>query len=509
MDHTGQTTRPPIVRQDGVTDAERYLKRLCERTFLSLWSYAGVYRDQGRTAKSQEGKEVCDLIVVFERHIIIFSDKDCEFPRSGKPIRDWSRWFRRAVLKSAEQIWGAERWIKSYPSRLFLDRRCACPFPIEVPGPDTAKFHRIVVAHDASRRCRDALGGSGSLILDPSILGPGHYEGEVVRPFHIGQIDPSQGFVHVFDDTSLDVVMRTLDTITDFVNYLAKKEQLIESGRLAWAAGEDDLLAHFLRNMNDKGEHDFVIPEEIDGIFIDEGLWEGFKNSPQRLAQIKANETSYNWDRMIERFSYHILGGTSYSVSNATVSDQEPLLRFMARESRFGRRFLSEAVLGLIEKTPSDYPMFRANRVVKPSRPGDPYYVFLLFTGMENETEDRYRLARRNLLEMLCMATKLKFPDAEYIVGYATAPGAAAGSSEDAICLDVRVWTDELRAQAEECRDKLGLLTNTKAFSKKIHEYPVAHGRRDGKPPRSMRNSPCPCGSGKKYKRCCIRRSEG
>src|SRR5690242_17585658 len=132
---------PGINRQDGVTQAERYLKRLCDRTFLSLWSYPGIYRNQGQTAKSREGKEVCDLLVVFERHIIIFSDKDCQFPRSGNPGLDWSRWFRRAVLKSADQVWGAERWIKSYPGRLFLDRSCTQPFPIDLPDPATAKFH--------------------------------------------------------------------------------------------------------------------------------------------------------------------------------------------------------------------------------------------------------------------------------------------------------------------------------------------------------------------------------
>lgn len=37
----------PIQRVEGVTPAERYLSYLCDRSFLSLWSYAGVYRDQG------------------------------------------------------------------------------------------------------------------------------------------------------------------------------------------------------------------------------------------------------------------------------------------------------------------------------------------------------------------------------------------------------------------------------------------------------------------------------
>lgn len=110
-----------IKRANGVTESERYLKLLCDHTFLSLWSYPEVYKDQV-SGKGTEGKEVCDLLVVFENHIIIFSDKDCQFPNSGKLELDWNRWFKRAIQKSADQVWGAERWIKQHQNRLFLDR---------------------------------------------------------------------------------------------------------------------------------------------------------------------------------------------------------------------------------------------------------------------------------------------------------------------------------------------------------------------------------------------------
>src|SRR5689334_2207219 len=116
------TSFSPITKQDGVTVAERYLSQLCTKSFLSLWSYPGIYRDQG-VAGSGDGKEVCDFLCVFGNDIIIFSDKDCQFPSSGRLDVDWARWFRRAVQKSAEQVWGAERWIKSYPDRVFIDRR--------------------------------------------------------------------------------------------------------------------------------------------------------------------------------------------------------------------------------------------------------------------------------------------------------------------------------------------------------------------------------------------------
>lgn len=191
----------PVCRAEGVTAAERYLKRLCDHSFLSLWSYPGVYRDQGRGGKAGDGKEVCDLLVVFEDHIIIFSDKDCQFPNTGNLEVDWSRWYRKAIQQSAAQVWGAERWIKSHPDLLFLDRACMQPFPLDLPDLARAKFHRVVVAHDGSRRCREELGGSGSMMIAPDLIGAAHSASEADggKPFMIGQIDPAKGFVHVFD----------------------------------------------------------------------------------------------------------------------------------------------------------------------------------------------------------------------------------------------------------------------------------------------------------------------
>ncbi len=254
-DHNQPDLGTAISRADGITVSERYLKKLCDRTFLSLWSYPNVYRDQGSSSKGG-GKEVCDLLVVFENHVIIFSDKDCAFPNSGDLTKDWSRWFRRAIQKSAEQVWGAERWIRSHPDRLFVDRACEHKFPIDLPNPDDAIFHRIVVAHDSSNRCRQELGGSGSLILDPGVVGVAHYRTDqgVVKPFRIGHVDPDKGYIHVLDDTTLDIVLETLDTISDFVQYLTKKEAFVRSGRLGMAAGEEELLALYLSEVDGRQE---------------------------------------------------------------------------------------------------------------------------------------------------------------------------------------------------------------------------------------------------------------
>jgi hypothetical protein len=148
-----------LSRPEGATPAEKYLAFLCENTFLSLWSYPSTFRNQG-LKNGGHGKEVCDLLVVFENDIVIFSDKQGSFPRTGDTRQDWCRWFKKAILASANQIFGAERWIAKFPDQLFLDRACTQRFPIALPDPNKVCFHRIVVAHDVIEACREQLGAA-------------------------------------------------------------------------------------------------------------------------------------------------------------------------------------------------------------------------------------------------------------------------------------------------------------------------------------------------------------
>ncbi len=100
---------------DGTTNSERYLTRLARRAFLSLWSYPNVFTDEGRSAGKGDGKELCDLLVVFGNTVLLFSDKDCEFPSGPDLGIAWPRWYRRAVLKSARQLAGGGKISKGPP----------------------------------------------------------------------------------------------------------------------------------------------------------------------------------------------------------------------------------------------------------------------------------------------------------------------------------------------------------------------------------------------------------
>jgi len=346
-------------------------------------------------------------------------------------------------------------------------------------------------------------------MLIPRIVGADHYDTKrgPIKPFAIGQIDPTKGYVHVLDDTTLDILLGKLDTISDFVNYLTKKEQFVTSGRLLAAAGEEELLGHYLGKLNAAGEHDFVFPEAATAIGINEGFWDDFLISPERERQVEADRISYAWDALIEKFASHILGGTSHYNSHPEISEQAVPLRFMARESRTRRRMLAQALLGLLDKTPvrgSSGNMVRANRVLKPLNTNDPYYVFMLLSVPDDKPFEEYRVIRRHLLEKLCMAVKLKFPDAMDVVGLAMEPGREGPKTEDALYMDLRGWTPEMQVEAEKYRDQLSLLKHLEMHQSNVKEYPDPEPQNINRP-QSLRNSPCYCGSGRKYKRCCGR----
>lgn len=322
----------------------------------------------------------------------------------------------------------------------------------------------------------------------------------------MGHVDSDSGFVHVMDDFTLGVVLSTLDTISDFVSYLTAKEEFLASDRILMAAGEEELLAHYLKNTGPDGRHAFAVAPEFTGVWFDEGGWGEFARNPQRLAQIEADRVSYAWDDLIEKFTYYATtGGSSYRTYEA-ISDFERSVRFMAREPRTRRRMLTKALLGIMARPEEGTE--RATRVVFPSGPGDPYYVFLALKRPPQRSDEEYRVVRRHLLEALCMNVRARWPEAAGVVGIATDPIDSREMSEDLLYLDGRHWNADLQTEAERLARELNLLTNLRLRQGRENEYPDVPGVRRptrGSYLRPGRNDPCPCRSGKKFKKCCGR----
>ena len=491
-----------LSKSHGFNESEEYLHKLCKKTFLSLWCFPNLFRNQGNESSGGDGKELCDLLVVFENHVIIFSDKKCEFDENAGIKIAWNRWYKSAILAATKQIAGAERWILQHPDRIYIDNACQNKFPFNIPDKQNIIIHRVVVSHGSSKKCKEYYGGSGSFFLNPMISGDEHYKYNEhnFRPFHIGFVNPPN-YVHVFDDITLDIIMRTLDTISDFTNYLTKKEELLYEKRLIAAASEEDLLAYYLMNIDDKNQHGFVFDSESK-ISIMQGIWNEFDKSLPRNLQVRENEISYSWDKLIEKFSNHITTGTSYYMSHPYIKDQEELLRQLSKTNRFERRVISERFHELLWKTPDDV---KSSRIVLIN---NCCYIFLLLPRFDNILEEQYRECRLFLLQDSICCAKLKFSEVNQFVGIATEPETYHNRSEDAIFVDTTDWTEQDLIEARQKHEELvelGFYGESTRFSGTAFEYPFSFTQNNEiKMKGRDRNKLCPCGSGKKYKKCCV-----
>ena len=440
----------------GVTNSERYLAYLCERSFLSLWSHPNLFRNHN--------KELCDLLVVFGEHLVVFSDKCCEFPDDNSP-HAWSRWYRRAIKKSADQLYRAEGWLRLHPDRIFLDAKCTMRFPL--PLSHRPKIHLVAVAIGAAHTCRRHFGGgSGSLLVAPDA------DGSV--PFRVGDLEPSKPFVHVFDDISLDIVLRELDTIDDFVTYLVSKERFIRSGRLSISAGEEDLLAYYLRGINDDtGQHDFVLPTDVTHLGVGE-IWSGYAQTKEYAAKKKADQCSYLWDRIIEYITGHTVRGTLAFGREHRLSSHEENLRILASEPRLHRRMLAMALQEVRDR--SDSKDLFARVFTCDANDEGHWYVFLtLKRAITPDDEQQYRKIRQALLLEYCRTTKLRKPSLRSLVGLAFCAKSDRDSSIDLIRLSFDDWTEDDAKRADEVRRRLGWSDggDLPEFRDSVDEYPT------------------------------------
>ncbi|MFB0873318.1 MULTISPECIES: hypothetical protein [unclassified Sphingobium] len=331
----------------GLTKTEQYLSKLARRSFLSLWSHSNLFRDVG--------KELADLVVVCGEIVIIFSDKEVKCDASDDLRKGWLRWYNRAILKSVKQLKRAHGWILCHRDRIYLDAQCENKVNLFDKLDRGLRIHLVAVANGASQNCQQHFGGgSGSLVVSPGEdpLNP--------EPFHVGNPAGEGAFVHVFDEAHLHVILQELDTIRDFSDYLEARQKVIKNGNLHFAASEEDLLAVYLKDINEKGEHDFVSESgvslnENQLIAIEEGSYLNFQKATQYRRKKLADKKSYLWDRLIEKFAKNFLEGTlapipaSLGARDGRHGGAELGLRYMALERRVQRRGHAEAIIGAFD----------------------------------------------------------------------------------------------------------------------------------------------------------------
>lgn len=450
-----------IIKSAPFNESEKLLSKLADKVFLSLWSFPNVYTDEG-ISKGQ-GEELCDLLVVFNEHVIIFSDKG---EVTYKPTTDikvgWKRWVKKAYLKSCFQAYRAEKWINEYPKRIFLDKKCSIPFPIEFPPADKIHIHRVVIVRGITKAASEYYSDdSGTLMLRPDIVGEEHFE----RPFMIGRPSHDKGYIHFFDEKSIQIVFDELDTIADLTKYLSKKEAFIDAGRLLTASGEDDLLGYYLSSYEDadaKGNPYFIDPLPENRVVVWPGFYESVRQTEVYKLMGNFRRASYFWDKAIDLMGQGAFQGKWKETNGKNYDEEIMVLRYMAAEHRFARSFLSPAVQEIVARPfPDDEVLPRVRIIGSMTNPMLCYLWLVLPRTSEFSDYQKYREARKNLLAHYCSACKDAKPQFEIIVGVACDAVNHEGGSEELIHVHTHEWGEAEYVEAKRIRNELGLLKNT------------------------------------------------
>lgn len=105
-----------LVKSTGLSDTEKILGELCDKTFLKLWSYPNLYKS--------DGKELCDLLVIFENHIFLFFDRESKkFENPEQDIElQWKRSEKEVIQKQMATAAGAKKYILS-SGKIFMDQK--------------------------------------------------------------------------------------------------------------------------------------------------------------------------------------------------------------------------------------------------------------------------------------------------------------------------------------------------------------------------------------------------
>ncbi len=435
-------------KSGGLTESEEILARLCERSFLTLWTYPNLHKEVG--------KELVDLLIVFRNDVLLFSDKSCAYPDTGNPQLDWRRWFSRAIAKSAHQVRQAERHLRTQPGRVFLDARAEERLPIELPPVAEMRIHRICVATGASERCIRQT-GQPMLALDLTIV-------DAAKPLHIGAVTEAGGFIHVFCAHALEMVLSELDTIKDVVDYFNAKAELVAKGQFKGARAEADLLAIYLNNNR-------MFPEQSVDFVLQPDLWAQVEAQAPFREGRRLNRTHRLWDGLIEHVTDLYLAEELEFGNDLRMGDYEQVVRIMAEESRFQRRILSQAITErLVRAREADGWI---GSILPAARP-DTIYVTLIGPGARRETYDAYRQDRSRKLFLRCLAAKAARPEARHVVGIGLDAPGEQGSSEDLIYLNTTDWEVAEMDRANTVRADLGYFVEGQMIERQhdIEEYP-------------------------------------
>lgn len=375
-----------------MTPSEKYVFELCKKSFLPFWSFPNPL--------GKKGNELCDLLIVCQSYVVIISVKENKV--SSEPNnQDFIRWYRKAIDKSVRQIYGAEKYLNQVEEVILSDKKTK----VKLPHKEHRKVFRIAMTFGAE----------------------GKY------PYPTGEM--GNGFVHVFDKYTTNLVLDELNTVTDFINYLEAKEDLSKKTRLL-VEREHDLLATYIQT-------GFQFDEILDTLAIAPYTWEAYFTSEEYSHWKYQEESSFIWDIMVRTvYDFHIKGDNS----NSRFNELENVLRYINLETRAERIELGNAIEEAIK-------VGVKARMIKPLPGRDHCYVFMPLTQENwNRKEDE--------LQMRCHVARVETPESKRVIGIGVGADEKGMIWFDIAYLEQEELIKEFIEISNELKNELGLFKN-------------------------------------------------
>jgi hypothetical protein len=388
-----------------MTPSEKYIAELCERSFLPFWSFPNPI--------GKKNKELCDVLVVCGSIIIIISVKDIRVSEHHDKTIQYERWVKKAILDSNDQIHGAERFLQTVDEVRLKDRKVL----VSLPPKEHRKIYRVAIA----------FGSSNDFPLPTGNFG--------------------KGYIHVFDETSTDVILRELDTIIDFTDYLSAKE-IFMADKTIVIPYEIDFLAIYLQTGLD-------IDVPADAVIAGERLWDDYTKSKEYAEWQEDITVSYVWDFMVREIHKN-------HINENTLKDRrdelESAIRTINLEPRINRIELGAILDNAIKKKVGA-------RMLQPIGESKHTYVFMPLT-------DKNWNLKEGELELRCMVARHDNPTVTQVVGISIGSNSNGDSCFDIFSLKMDHLTEDFKKQVNQIKEELGyfkkpVISHSKDFRQK------------------------------------------
>ncbi|MEN8272318.1 hypothetical protein [Acinetobacter sp.] len=449
--------------EEGENESEKILMKLCRKSFLSLWSFANTHTDEDMHSTKNSAKEFCDVIVIFEKDIIIFSDKHIGFHEDKDIKTIWKRWHKKAVIKSKKQLIGAKKWIKKFPNRIYIDATCLKKLPIEIPS--EPRIHLVAVTRgtrEASlRHYEDSW---GSHILYANIDNKYIIENLM---FAVDQTYLEGNFCHVFDETSLELIMHEFNTINDFINYLIAREEFFKKTKTSFILnGEEVLIASYFNIDSSKNNNSLLsIPETSSIVIYDnENLYLKMTSSSSYNKYHEKVKQSYIIDDLIERFIR--LGDPNLVISKKKQTNQDLVLamNLLASEPRVNRITIADELRKSTEQAKRRTKL-KFMRCFMHKEQSDRCYCFVFIARDKGSSDHEYREKRIGMLHLYAVSIGIRYPQLKNIItlGFDHPNDHAMFPTEDLLVFlnDTGEWDSEEKRKIAELESNLGIKLRT------------------------------------------------